>query len=99
MIKFKSMRVADVSTKHITARDGQLISNPNAPHSVAEVHGGYGTFFHTNDDCGDMDGSLRSAGFSDEFIRIMRLAALQGCDYVRFDSDGEDYAGLPEFEW
>ncbi len=107
------MRMASVSTGHMTALDSKLMmatERPLPPYRMAlaqpiqsdETEGPGAIFYVT--DMGDADiedalGELNAHGFSPEFCAIYRLAAMQGAQYISFDRDGTIYENLPAFEW
>jgi hypothetical protein len=106
--KFEVYRIADISTKHITKEDGHLISRTDAPGHIASVDphdtltGSPGDVFAVMRERryhrSQME-AFRSLGFSKPFLEIFRALRRQGIPYVRFDADGTEVVGLPEFFW
>jgi hypothetical protein len=94
----KTYKIADISTCHITKTDAELM-HPTAPFHLAEVNGGHGSIFYLTDPAWDMADRLARAGFSSEFVECMCEARTAGCDYIRFDADGEKYPGMRTFNW
>lgn len=95
-----SFRLADVSTRHITTRDKQLILRPDVPKLFAIDPNGHWSmfvisFFPEKERKNELD-EFTAFGFSDDFLTIIKLAQSQNMDYLRFDDDGFAHAGLPE---
>lgn len=101
---FHTDLIADVSTVHITERDGELLGSWQAPGHLACIDG--------EDSPGDvfwvpqmpelmkeLKRELKDFGFSRFFIGIFRELHRRKIRYVRFDRDGEQYSWLPEFDW
>ena len=88
------LKIADVSTQHVTRSDGLLMGTDAG--AVAQINGGYGTIFST---CDTALEHLKTKGYSVALFKIMRQARAQGADYVRFDSDGAEIPGWPTFDW
>ena len=107
-IKVETYLVADISTKYITAKDGELIGAQNAPDHVASVdplvEGGQsqGDIFAVQLERVTFRGQvkrLQEFGFSREFVTIFKHLHKAGIPYVRFDADGGEATGLPTFDW
>lgn len=87
-MKFESFKVANVSTRHTTEKDGEDLG---ALACMSNEHGG---LIPTSIDW--MNGQ---DGGSDALWDIVRAARKQGFNYVWFDADGGDLEGAPEFDW
>jgi hypothetical protein len=105
-MKFVTLTIADVSTRHITKKDGHLLGSKDAPFAMAELHSKTGAIFYVPSKQGcsaaefkEMLATMSRFGFSDEFQEIFRRLRRQGIPYVRFDADGADVEGAPEFNW
>jgi len=107
-IKVETYLIADISTKYITARDGELIGDRSAPDHVASVdplvEGGQsqGDIFAVQLEPAifrEQVGRLQKFGFSQQFIKIFRHLHNEDIPYVRFDADGGEVTGLPIFDW
>jgi hypothetical protein len=92
----------DVSTAHITKGDAGLLDTRGLayPFGVYKYPEGYfvhvsseNTYFH------QATAAARKAGYSKEFIAIMRLAWSKSCWFVRLDSDGTTYTDLTTHQW
>ena len=106
--QFDVYKVADVSTRHITRRDAELMGRQDAPGHVACIDaedgdaGSPGDVFAVMLDraChGRLLADLKGFGFSSAFVRIFRALYRQRVAYVRFDAHGGETEGLAEFDW
>ncbi|MCX6926564.1 MAG: hypothetical protein NT154_25645 [Verrucomicrobia bacterium] len=106
--QFDVYRIADVSTKHITRRNAELMSRQDAPGHVARIDPEHGE----NGSPGDVFAvmldwpchrrllaDLEEFGFSTAFLRIFRAQYRQRVAYVRFDAGGGEADGFVEFDW
>jgi hypothetical protein len=103
-VGFTATRVADVSTAHVTARDGALMGDVASPYRCYHHDRGHGAVFYTplgDDDAAREEGAqrLRQFGYSEAFVRLWRAATDAGLAYIMFDSDGAPVIGLPTFNW
>lgn len=97
----------DVSTSHITERDGELLTRigmeANTALPLFVSNHPYGHWVDVHPDIKDQPDAyfqaLNAAGFSQEFCDILRAADEIDCIVINFDADGLIYEGLPQFEW
>lgn len=47
----------------------------------------------------DIKKCIEEDGISQELANILVIAGAQGCTHVRFDTDGDVYSELPQFDW
>lgn len=91
------MRVAEISTAHITKEDGaRLIAA--GPEVLAVIEEGSGHIVHI----GDRDAAEINADFSaysPEFRYLIYSLMENGFSYVRLDADGCICRHLPTFDW
>lgn len=90
----KVHKIADVSTRHITAEDGKKISTD--PNALAQITGGYGTIFYTSLESAER---MEQVGYSAAMVSLVRHAQAHNIPYIRFDSDGDESPHWPTFEW
>ena len=108
-MKFETYKVADISTKYITASDGSILGNQNAPGHVASVdplcigdepQGDIYAISLDKETFQEQVANTKAFGFSEAFINILKELHKQKIPYVRFDSDGGEVEGkLPMFDW
>jgi hypothetical protein len=98
--------MADISTRHITRADADVLEDPSTPGHLAALDqingdGSPGMILHVapKADQGERVEAYRARGLSEAFIALMSELSRQGIPYVRFDRDGEDVDGSPAFEW
>ena len=89
-----SLRVADLSTSHLTPADRQLINDGGA--LGVSMFGEYGSLVYLSAD--DEMEDRREFGFSAEFVALLLLARGQGFTHIHFDTDAPVVAGLPVFD-
>jgi hypothetical protein len=92
----------DVSTAHITKKDSELLNQKIIQDTLVIYPYGYGHFIYVPaaSDLESGEASLiKSQGFSDPFINLLKLAAQSGCKYLQLDCDGTTYNDLPTFTW
>jgi hypothetical protein len=99
-------QIADVSTRHITSADNDLLTKfagkSSHPQIVLEyAHGYLVSTWHWMPNFSNeaIDDELKELGFSEAYINLMNLAAATGNKWCCLDSDGEDYPFLPEYDW
>ena len=100
--QFRTVQYADISTAHITAKDGELILDPNAPLVLAVESDEHGTFLYIpfHPFAADLDADeLRQFGFSEAFIQLVEALSTQGITHCRIHSSGSDVKGAPTFDW
>lgn len=91
----------DASTGHITYEDSlKLLEDPSAFPSRVIVHD-YGWWINIKgkefED--EVILAMRTRGYSEAFVRLMRLAYTQECWWINLDCDGDDIDGLEIIEW
>jgi len=100
-MKFKTHKIADISTAHVSKNDGELLSCENAPCHMAELDDGMGSVYWVP--LGSIERShiskLKKFGFSPAVIKLFKKLAKQGIPYVRFDADGAFVKGAKKFDW
>lgn len=103
MTAFKSLTYVDVSTKHITEADADLLkelADKESPVTVSEYTEGFFVPI-----CGDqgchtqMVQELVNREASGALIGLLNLLHKEGFHLLRLDADGEVYTDLPSFEW
>jgi hypothetical protein len=96
---FDTYRIADINTRHVTRRDGELMLNSHAPYLLAITKGNAGAFFYIPQDDEDMEGTLYRCGFSEAFQKLFKQLRAESIPYVRFDADGGPVDNAPVFDW
>lgn len=100
---FEIFQIADISTKYITAEDGELVQSDTAPFHIAKTDppDSAGDIF-----CVPLDRSAEEVckelgyyDFSEAFQNLFRRLHAAGIPYVRFDVDGGEVKDAPEFDW
>lgn len=93
----------DVSTRHITKQDSQLLGidcDASSPAAVVFRKENQGHVVHVpHDDVEENERELREAGYSPEFVRILQIACAEGASWVFLHSDGSETEVLPTFDW
>ena len=109
-MKFTIHKYAYISTGYLETSDLPLLGRKDAPHHLAELDNGEGSFFWvpagmTYRHAGEGDEELvlfiseaLAFGFSQRFVDIMRELFCNDIQYVRFDADGGDVEGLEKQE-
>ena len=106
--KFNACSLADISTCHITEKDGRLLSNPALYGHVASIDAVLpgdeppGDIFWVpqNEDMFRVQlQEFKDIGFSETFLNLFQLLRDQHINYVKIDADGSEVPGLPTFEW
>ena len=79
-VKFTTHQYADISTAYVNETDMELMSNPAAPHHMAEHDDGVASFFFVpNPETAErFKQSAVAFGFSERFIAIMLELSRQG---------------------
>lgn len=101
------LRYLDISTAHITKKDGNLLLNWE---SVIENHNEFtlvvdpvrfGHHVFTSNDAREdwFIEDLKTIGFSDNFISILQAADNIDCTYIYFNPDGAVLSSLETFDW
>lgn len=99
---FEVYEVADVSTGHVTAEDGRLVTDHgNAlPGVIASYDEGW--LSYVPNDAALMEehlADLKGAGFSAAYANVITCLSLLDIPYVRFDGAGSEHPFLPQFDW
>jgi hypothetical protein len=100
--KFTTYKIADISTCHITEKDGQLLEKKRCPLRLAETDSKSGTILWVPQDAEtwlDEQRTLIELGFSEAFLNIMQALHEQKIEYVRFDADSDVDDEWPTFDW
>jgi hypothetical protein len=93
----------DISTAHITEKDGALLRKFEPDFSLLMIVENTETASRVI--CADDPNSvhaiqvLRTMGFSINFIRILQEAHKMDCYFVSFDGDGTLVPDLETFDW
>jgi len=108
-MEFISLKVADISTAHISEKDSDLLglsasycrgedqpNHPNLPCTVTEYEDGFFVNL-ANFNLDELHITCRD--FSPEFQNVIRKAKEAGFDLINFDRDGETYEELHKFDW
>jgi hypothetical protein len=97
--EFKTLRVLDVSTSHITQEDDEKLSE-GVMHLVYHTLE-YGYLVSTYEPSEEewVDVLVNSDGLSKELVNLIVYAGKHNYDYVMLDRDGTLYEGLPTFDW
>ncbi len=101
-IAFATYTIADISTKPVMAKDGELIGTPGAPGHLATLDSKSGDIFaiqlleelHRT-----QMRQMQEFGFSAAFLRIIQALFKAHIPYARFDADAAEVEGLQEFSW
>ena len=95
----------DISTGHISRTDAALLDvcarNTGMPPVIVYKYD-EGYFVYVTDDEGsfiDTVATVKTAGFSREFVDVLKLARANGCKYAQIDRDGEIYKDTRVFNW
>lgn len=93
----------DVSTRHITKQDNQLLGidcDASSPAAVVFRKGDQGYVVHVpHDDVEENERELQEAGYGAEFIGILQIARAEGASWVFLHTDGSETEVLPSFDW
>ncbi len=95
----------DISTCHITKKDGELILQADSPYLIAIETDRYSSFFYVPLMMSEREGhldlikELEDFGYSKAFQDIFIKARLEGVEKIRFSAGGYEFEHLPEFEW
>jgi hypothetical protein len=88
--------VLDVGTRHMSKEDSDVLQRyvRNNEHPVYEL-AEYGWLIYAT----PVDGCWPGKELSDALKKVLSVANALGCDYVRFDRDGEIYPEFERFHW
>jgi len=96
----------DISMEHISQEDALMLDKhalydvPITPVVVYKYDEGYFVYVPDGaENFSDTVASAKGAGYSKEFIDVLKLARTNGCKYAQIDCDGETYDGHRIFEW
>lgn len=104
-MNYEIFSVLEISTAHITEQDGNLLeASGEAETQVVAYSTEYGwqvyCQYENEDELFDyVVLSMKSEGYSDEMINLMKLGRQLGCRYLGIDQDGMIYDNLPQFGW
>lgn len=90
---------ADVSTRHVTKNDCDLLYDGVWPLTSAYYDTGYFLALPGDDLLDGTIQELQDCGFSDAFCHLVRTACEAGCYVLRLDGDAPKVDGLPTFDW
>ena len=97
---FRTLKMADVSLTHIPRQDRDRLLHPHPPALLTRADDGVWAVFPVFYDPAmrvQYASDLLDAGFSCMLLDVLDAAEFQGCDYVRFDADGQTYSWLNQF--
>jgi hypothetical protein len=80
-------------------KDGRMEFDPPTLHVLSYREG---FLVHCSGDPDLLKAYLETARdqlYTENFIRLMRIAHFHGCTQLRLDADGKEYAGLPTYDW
>ena len=89
-----------LSTRHMDKNDNSLIERGSVNLCSEDTEFGWIIHVELNKDrYNKLIGELSEEGFGMAFIHLIAYAHCNGCEWIRFDSEGpvEDY--LPVFNW
>ena len=93
----------DAGTFYITYEDSVKLLDDPVGFPTRVIPHDYGWWINVpRIECLEEDGDLQQMkhdGYSDAFIRLMKMAAEHNCWWINLDSDGEDVEGLEQIEW
>lgn len=97
-------KMMDVSTKHISMQDDELLddhSDARGPVPVIAFRkDDVGYFVHVpHDDIEESEREMRQAGYSEEFIGLLRIARSEGASMLCLAADSTPSDKLPSFDW
>lgn len=97
-------KMMDVSTEHITQHDDELLDAVCVAKGIVPViafrKDDIGYFVHvTHDGVEESEQEIRDAGYSEEFIRLLRIARREGASMLCLSGDSTSSAKLPSFDW
>lgn len=101
----KQIRMADVSTCHVTQRDTELLTNEDPSNPAIADQYEYGFYLHVpcifqaEESFEDRMTQFADYGYSDPFLDLMRQANAEDFSLIRLDCDGTSYNDLPSFDW
>ena len=95
----QTFKVMDCSTSHVTDEEiNDLLERDDCP--VPNFPYEYGNFVYvTNEQNPDDERAIRDFGFSESFIKLLRIARENGCRYIALDCDGLVYEDLQTYDW
>lgn len=97
-------KMMDVSTKHITRKDDELLDDDCEVRGPVPViafrKDDIGYFVHVpHDDVEESEQDMRQAGYSEEFIGLVRIARGDGASMLCLAADSTPSEKLPSFDW
>ena len=98
------MKMMDVSIEHISKRDDALLADHSCTHEPAPViafcKDAIGFFVHVPyDEVEENELEMRQAGYSEEFIGLLRIARSEGASMLCLAADSTPSDKLPSFDW
>jgi len=87
----------DCSTAHISKRDNNLLKKNDDTDPVTAYKNKYGYDIYIHEAA--MDSVPLRYGYSKEFVKLLKIARKNNCQYLKLDRDGTEYEDLPRFDW
>jgi hypothetical protein len=104
-LRGQTIPLLEISTAHITQRDGELIEKEDCPGRQGGHDESYGSWFHVSPDdslaqffVGVLD-PMQEFGLSPYFRTIILQCRLEGITRVYFDVDAPVIKDLKTFDW
>ncbi len=107
-LKYDLFQVLDISTGHITKKDNELLQaycDVGGSHIIGLIVYSYEYGYFINIPSKDslhlsvVGRDLVKAGYSQDFVALMRLGRDLDCRFIRLDQDGDYYDDLPKHDW
>ena len=96
MTKYEYEKTLVLSTAHISRLDNEAILSDD---SLSCMSTDYAHIVMVDKDSRSQIKTLKSYGFSNAFLNIIRFARKNGCQYIKFDCDGPVMDQLTKFDW
>lgn len=96
-LKIELCQMATLSTCHITETDALLLQEDCTaliPRVTVYELGEYGWLVWV-----EQDEDAMPAGYSEEFLKLFKLAKEFNAAYIRLDRDADQIEGLAKFDW
>ena len=79
--------------------EGYFVFVPEDPNDFYDFIGLHCIINRTVTDIESEEQIFTDAGFSKDFVNLMKLARQHGCKYLQLDRDGREYGDLPKYSW
>lgn len=100
---FPMGKFMDVSTKHITRNDDELLNidcDARLPGAIVFRKDDIGYFVHVpHDFVEESEQRMIETGYSKEFIRLMQIARSEGASLLCIAADSSSSDKMPSFDW